>query len=275
VPVIQRLVSPSTAFALAASAAVIVSQGCGGAPVERRALTSAEHRRDVAFRELQPVQLARCDLARYGEPADGGYLLCGNLLNEVQAAYSYGISGYDGWGCDISLKLGVPVHQYDCFDVRRPSCAGGTTVFHEACIGPSTMTEDGRLFDTLQRQVAGNGDEGKRLLVKMDVEGAELDSLIGAPRELLDQIDQLAIEFHHTDDTRLLVAIERLKEIFHVVHLHFNNYGCGEGMAPFPSSAYEVLFVHKRLSPATSQAPPRRPLPLDAANDPSQADCQS
>ncbi|MDP2052275.1 MAG: hypothetical protein Q8L75_01470 [Acidobacteriota bacterium] len=271
---VPRPVSPSAAPVLAAVAAIVLGLACGGAPVERRALASAEYRRQAAFQTLQPVQLARCDLSRYGEPSDGGYLLCGNLLGDVQAAYSYGISGYDGWGCDVSLRLKVPVHQYDCFDIRRPSCAGGRTTFHEECIGPSTTVEEGRPFDTLQRHVTGNGDAGKRLLVKMDVEGAELDSLLSAPRALLEHIDQLAIEFHHTDDGRLVVALERLKEIFHVVHLHFNNFGCGEGIAPFPSSAYEVLFVHKRLSPVAADAPPRRPHPLDAPNDPSRADCQ-
>ncbi len=46
---------------------------------------------------------------------------------------------------------------------------------------------------------------------------------------------------------RYLRAVERLKRFFHVAHLHFNNFACLEGIAPFPSWAYEVLFVNKRL----------------------------
>ena len=70
------------------------------------------------------MSLANCQFERFGEPNDGGYLLCGNLLATSESAYSYGIAGYDGWGCDVSRRLNVPLHQYDCFDTRRPACPG-------------------------------------------------------------------------------------------------------------------------------------------------------
>src|SRR6185436_7159902 len=44
------------------------------------------------FKLLQPVAVTNCELERFGEPHDGGYLMCGNLLSAVQAGYSYGIS---------------------------------------------------------------------------------------------------------------------------------------------------------------------------------------
>ena len=43
--------------------------------------------------------------------------------------------------------------------------------------------EEGRLFDTVQNQLAKNGDANKRLVVKMDVEGAEWNSLLHASDE--------------------------------------------------------------------------------------------
>ena len=67
------------------------------------------------FKLLQPVALANCELERFGEENDGGYILCGNLLGDVQSAYSYGISGYDGWGCEVSTQLKVRTHQYRLF----------------------------------------------------------------------------------------------------------------------------------------------------------------
>src|SRR6185503_1760686 len=78
--------------------------------------------RSVLFAEIQPVRITDCDLQRFGEPHDGGYPLCAHLLARVKAGYSYGISGYDGWGCDVSRRLRIRVHQYDCFDLREPSC---------------------------------------------------------------------------------------------------------------------------------------------------------
>ena len=78
---------------------------------QQRAAGELQHRQSL-FDLLQPVALSNCKLERFGETNDGGYLMCGNLLDSVQAGYSYGISGYDKWGCDISTKRKVRLHQY-------------------------------------------------------------------------------------------------------------------------------------------------------------------
>jgi hypothetical protein len=245
-------------------------------PIER------VRQRQALFDLLRPVALTNCELERFGEAHDGGYLMCGNLLDGVQSGYSYGISGYDKWGCDISTRLDVPVHQYDCFDTTQPSCLFGETVFHAECVGDRTETLDGRPFDTVQNQFAGNGDSSKRIVLKIDVEGAEWDSLLTAPDPVLHQIDQLAVEFHWLEDEQFrwihdekhLRVVQRLHEFFAVAHIHFNNASCVGDLAPFPSSAYEVLFVSKRLADVD---PSRKAVafhPSDARNNASRADCQ-
>jgi hypothetical protein len=239
-------------------------------------------RRQLLFDALQPVALVNCQLERFGEANDGGYLMCANLLNGVKAGYSYGINGYDQWGCDISTRLGVAVHQYDCFNTAQPACQSGRTVFHAECVGKTAETVDGRRFDTLSRQLADNGDRSHRVVMKIDVEGAEWPSLLSAPDAVLGQIDQLAIEFHwskddgdrwHLDDSQLLL-VERLRQFFEVAHLHFNNASCTGDLAPFPTWAYEVLFVNKRLAAVDPAREVRGPHPLDAPNIPSLPDCQ-
>src|SRR5829696_6328355 len=82
---------------------------------ERRAREAVIERRQTLYDMLQPVALTNCRLERFGETHDGGYLMCANLLDAVQSGYSYGISGYDKWGCDMSTGLKIPLHQYDCF----------------------------------------------------------------------------------------------------------------------------------------------------------------
>ena len=178
--------------------------------------------RQALFDMLQPVALTNCQLERFGEAHDGGYLMCGNLLGGVQSGYSYGISGYDKWGCDISTKLNLPVHQYDCFNTTQPACSTGETVFHAECVGDTTKTVEGRVFDTIKNQFARNGDSSKRIVLKIDVEGAEWDSLLSVPDATLEQIDQMAVEFHWIEDEKFrwvqdekhLRVVRRLKQFF-------------------------------------------------------------
>ncbi|MGH9256450.1 MAG: hypothetical protein ACRD3C_17970 [Vicinamibacterales bacterium] len=238
--------------------------------------------RQALFEMLRPVALANCQLERFGETHDGGYLMCSNLLGGVQSGYSYGIGGYDKWGCDISTQFNVTVHQYDCFNTTQPACSGGETVFHAECVGDTTETVEGRVFDTVKNQFAENGDRSKRIVLKIDVEGAEWDSLLSVPNEILEQIDQMAVEFHWIEDEKFhwvqddkyLRVVQRLKQFFEVGHIHFNNASCIGDLEPFPTWAYEVLFVSKRLAVVDPSRKAGGVHPLDAPNNPSLADCQ-
>ena len=239
-----------------------------------QAARTAETRRQL-FAEIQPVHVTNCDLKRFGEPHDGGYPLCANLLSGVKAGYSYGISGYDGWGCDVSRQLHVTVHQYDCFDVRQPSCPGGSTVFHAECVGTTKSVEDGRPFDTLGNQFARNGHAGMPLVMKIDVEGAEWDSFLLAPDSVFEHIDQLDVEFHHVEDPKYVETVRRLKRFFYIAHVHSNNFSCDPALRPCPSWAFEVLLVNRRIAMTDGSPVPRGFPGLDAANNPSSPDCQA
>ncbi len=238
--------------------------------------------RQALFDLLQPIALANCEMDRFGEANDGGYLMCGNLLAGARSGYSYGISGYDDWGCQVSKAIDAPVHQYDCFDTTRPTCLFGDTVFHEECVGATTETIDGRRFDTVDNQFVGNGDGAKRIVMKIDVEGAEWDTLLAIPDATLGRIDQLAVEFHWSEDDNFnwihddkhQRVVRRLKQFFEIAHLHFNNASCVDDLLPFPSFAYEVLFVSKRLAVADPDGKAGGPHPLDAPNNAWRPDCQ-
>jgi hypothetical protein len=272
----RRAFGAITALAVIAIAAVAAIMwwktrpAPGGA--ERLSYTAAI--RQELFAEVQPVKVTNCELRRFGEAHDGGYLLCGHLLGAVTAGYSYGISGYDGWGCEVSRTLHVTVHQYDCFDLRKPSCPDGSTTFHGECVAGTRSVEDGRLFDTMRAQFVKNGDQNRHLVVKMDVEGAEWDSFLLAPDSVFDHIDQLQVEFHHVDKRRYVATMQRLKRFFYIAHVHYNNFSCDTALTPFPSWAFEALLVNKRIG--LSDGSPAAPgaSPLDAPNNPDWPDCQ-
>ena len=230
--------------------------------------------REALHRELQLVTLKNCTLARYGSAYDGGYLLCQNLIGDLGAGYSYGVGPNDEFGCDISTRYRVPVHQYDCFDPARPACPTGRFVFHDECISDQKAHLDGRAFDTLANQIAANGDAGKRLIVKIDTEGAEWAALMAAPEPVLETIDQLALELHGVNEERFIATVRKLKQQFHLVNLNVNNMSCDPQTAPFPGWAYQVLFVNKRIGVVDPSAPvPASPSPLNALDDPTQPAC--
>jgi hypothetical protein len=232
--------------------------------------------RTALLEEVQPVALENCDLKRFGGPADGGYLLCENLSDGIESAYSYGIGHDDSFGCDVSKRYGVPVHQYDCFDLSRPTCEGGVFVFHPECIGPRREQVEGRPFDTLENQIERNGDRGKRLVAKIDIEGAEWESLLAAPDSVLERIDQMPMELHLVqDDPRYLELVRRLAQRFYPVDLHFNNHACAGHSHPLPAWAFQVLWVNKRLGVLDRSAPRPAPTsPLQAPDNPTASDCQ-
>jgi hypothetical protein len=250
-------------------------------PSQRRpqsALTDQQNQRrvrELLLAELQTVTLQNCVPKRVGSANDGGYVLCDNLIQGVQTVYSYGIGGNDDWGCEMSSRFNVPVHQYDCFNPPNVSCPGGQFVPHNECVGTKAETIEGRTFDSIVSQMERNGDRGKQMIVKIDVEGAEWDALLATPEEVLAQIDQLPMELHGVGEPRFLEAVQKLKRHFYLVHLHFNNWSCAGDIEPFPAHAYQVLFVNKRVG--VLGAPPAgvaSPSSLDAPDNPRSPDCQ-
>jgi hypothetical protein len=152
-------------IALAGAAAVVIGD------VARHA--AGRKLRAAILAELQPVALKNCTFKRFGNANDGGYLMCENLVEPLDAAYSYGVGTNDDWGCEVSRRYHVPVHEYDCFDPARPICDGGTFLFHNECVGDRTGYRGSRFFDALENQIRRNGDTGRRPIIKMDIEGAE------------------------------------------------------------------------------------------------------
>jgi hypothetical protein len=256
--------------AKAALVALILALG-----VEAVQYRRARRLREALYAAFAPVTITNCQLERFGSANDGGYLMCGNLFGAASAAYSYGINGEDAWGCEVQSLFKIPVHQYDCFNTNAPNCGRDLDRFHAECIGPERAVVEGLPFDTFANHVEKNGDVGKRIVVKMDVEGAEWQSLAGAPDHVLNAIDQMAVEFHEVETEAFLDTARRLQEFFYVAHVHQNNFLCQPGFDPFPGQVFEALFVNKRIAVANPWVDARGPSPLDAPNTPVLPDCQA
>lgn len=241
--------------------------------IQKRA--EARHLRETILAELQPVALKNCTFKRFGSANDGGYVMCENLIEPIDAAYSYGVGPNADWDCDISRNYHVPVHQYDCFDPARPTCDGGTFDFHNECIANQAGTKDGHVFDTLENQIRKNGDLDRHFIIKMDIEGAEWDALLAAPDELLESVPQITMEMHGYDDPKIVEVLQKLKRHFYLVNLHFNNWSCTSKAAPLMAWAYQTHWVNKRIGVLDPTAPVPAPMsPLNAPDSPTWPDCQ-
>lgn len=67
------------------------------------------------------------------------------------------------------------------------------------------------------------------MILKMDVEGAEWDSLLACSDDLLRSFDQIVLELHdmviHEDGEKRLEVLRKLNQTHAVVHVHANNWG--------------------------------------------------
>jgi hypothetical protein len=250
---------------------------------------------------LNPVVVN--DLARFGNAADGGYVLPASRVRDVDAVLSFGVS--NDWTLEEDLvgrNPGLVVHAYDhtvggrrfaertalemarlallqsswgqvrsrlntYFGYRRFFSGGNRRHFRERIYNRAESPHDATIDKVFSRI-----PDKKHVFLKMDIEGAEYRVLPDVLRRS-DKVDLLAIEFHDTEPLRD-VFVKRVGEIldhFVIVHLHGNNWG-GVADDGLPD-ALEATFVNKRF--ADPSAPRRGTLPvpgLDVPNDPSKPD---
>jgi hypothetical protein len=98
--------------------------------------------------------------------------------------------------------------------------------------------------------------------------------------EVLSDVEQMSVEFHGIGRPIMIEVFQKLRRIFYVVDVHFNNSSCadffatGDILAPFLAYIFEVLLVNKRLGIPTN--PPRPPPvnPLHVPNVARRGQCQ-
>ncbi len=175
---------------------------------------------------LTPVDALGLEKRRLGNRFDGGYVLAGAFL-DVHAAYSFGI------GPDVSFDLelaghGIPVRMFD-HTVEGPGAWHDLFTFHKQGLGAADKPEES-LF-TLEHHLRRCGDWGRTdLLLKMDVEGAELPAFARCGPGILRHFRQIVLELHWLQRlmepeyrAEFVAAMGALRAGFHIVHVHANN----------------------------------------------------
>jgi hypothetical protein len=176
---------------------------------------------------LHPVGVSN-PLIRLGpKDSDGGYLIPDDL-NGISACYSPGVSYVSGFEKDCA-ELGMKVFMAD-HSVDAPAEHHENFHFIKKFVGGTTFAKYITLDDWV-RETLPNGDSD--LLLQMDIEGQEYETLFSTSDKLMRRFRIIAIEFHNLDQFWNLPffqiasrAFEKILQTHACVHLHPNNC-CG------------------------------------------------
>jgi len=215
---------------------------------------------------LYPVK-TNFELIRVGGDNDGGYLLP-NDLEGITACFSPGVDVTASFEKDL-LERGIKSHLADA-SVDAPPDGLEVASFEKMFLG-GVNDED---HMTMESWVYRNGSYVGDLLLQMDIEGAEYETILATPTTILNRFRIIAIEIHNSDAWFSPIAwgcvktfFNKLTKNFHVVHNHPNN-NCPfvqiDGATTIPT-VFELTLLRKDRSPATGFCT-EFPHPLDQRN---------
>lgn len=166
-------------------------------------------------------------LIRVGGSNDGSYLIPDDL-SAIQYCFSVGVGDNTNFESQLFTDFGIKSHLLD-FSVLPPD-KPFVQSFTKLWLSSSSEKENSTtLADWVNKHKKINSES----ILKIDIEGAEYESLLVTPAEILSEFAIIVIEFHYTEtwsEPSYFKFIEHifgvLLEYFYVVHLHPNNC-CG------------------------------------------------
>lgn len=226
---------------------------------------------DELIRSLHPVD-SGVELIRLGPDGDGGYLLPDDL-GDIEYCFSPGVSTESGFEVDLAER-GLQVFLAD-FSVDEPAELHPNFVFDKKYVGCLSNETFMSLDDWKDNKIPGYEDD---LLLQMDIEGGEFETLLSTSSKLLAQFRIIIIEFHFLQELLnkpffLLSSrvFEKLLQTHSVVHIHPNNC-CGsiksKGLE-IPRLAEFTFYRNDRFEQKSYRQ--AFPHPLDRDNTPKSA----
>jgi hypothetical protein len=171
---------------------------------------------------LKPVK-TKYPLIRVGGKNDGGYLLPDDLSG-ISTCFSPGVDVTASFEKDLACR-GILSHLADASVDGAPDDFRILS-FEKKFLG---VVNDGD-YMTLEFWVRNKAPEGD-LILQMDIEGAEYQTIIATPLDILRRFRVIAIEIHHVESwfnnpiswETMQDFFSKLLADFRVVHLHPNN----------------------------------------------------
>jgi hypothetical protein len=173
---------------------------------------------------FHPMKAIGYNKIRIGRKNDGGYILLDNL-NSIQnkIVYSIGINNECSFDLDMAEK-GFQIFMYDHTIKKLPLFHKN---FHWKKIGLSGVSNNINLYTLEDLIKINNHTNENNMILKIDCDLCEFDSLLNTPDYILDKFEQIVIEFHFYNKNEYKNYINLLRKInrlFQSIHIHYNNF---------------------------------------------------
>lgn len=215
---------------------------------------------------------------RMGRDYDGGYVVPTVALEQADVIFGYGISNDISFEDQISLVYQKPAYGFDCtVDSVTPSSPN--CFFIPSCVGPRSCHLP--QYACFEDHLAMNGMLGKKVFLKMDIEGGEYEAIPDILQNA-SWITGIVLEIHFMQDEQIVKTISLLKQLerdFILVHVHGNNYSpfafrSANSQGEIPR-VLELTYVNRSLVLGCFLAEDQsHPTSLDMSNCKEMADCQ-
>ena len=170
------------------------------------------------YQFLCPKEVKNKTRVLIGKRGDGSYVMLDDF-EDIKIAYSIGIANMIQFDSKLADK-GINVYMYDHNIDKLPR---ERRKFHWKKIGIGGNSERANNIQTLQDMLKENGHlNEKNMILKMDVEGAEWNTLNDIPEDVLNQFKYLLLEFHffknnnHTTFYNVLKKLYKTHQVFYV-----------------------------------------------------------
>lgn len=217
-------------------------------------------------KNIRPLSIEH-ELIRIGSDNDGGYLVP-NDLNSLKACFSPGVDNTASFEQDLwSRQIGSHLADYSVENVPAGTIAKS---FIRKFLGANTKDEYISLDDWVNNFEPNASEDD--LILQMDIEGSEYETLLACSQKTLDKFRIMVIEFHsietwgQSDFFKIVEATFNKLLLNHaIVHLHPNNATGTVNMNGFNSPrVFEVTLIKK--SRITIKGYANLPHPLDRPN---------
>ncbi len=168
-------------------------------------------------------------LIRVGGPCDGGYLIPDDLLG-ITELFSPGSNKLSNFEKEVAERWQIKSFICDSIE-EQPDDLSEFQDFTTAWVGPFT---DGEKLISLAQWVEEKSNSHGDLMLQMDIEGAEFQTLLAPSTELMRRFRIIVVELHFLEALKNRWAFEQIYSPFFekiltdfdVVHVHPNNC-CG------------------------------------------------